>query len=53
MKNGEAKILAIGDICGKCGTEAVAKKLWDIRNELCADMVIANGENAAVGNGLD
>lgn len=53
MRNGEAKILALGDICGKCGTEAVAKKLWDIRKECDADMVIANGENAAVGNGLD
>ncbi len=53
MTNGEAKILVLGDICGSVGTEAVRKKLWSLRKEYGADMVIANGENAAVGNGLD
>ncbi len=53
MTKGEAKILCLGDICGACGTEAIQKNLWSIRKELCADMVVANGENAAVGNGLD
>lgn len=53
MKNGEAKILVLGDVCGACGTGALKKKLWELRKECGADMVIANGENAAVGNGLD
>ncbi len=47
------KILAIGDIVGKCGQEFIQKRLWSIRERLGADFVIANGENAAAGNGLD
>lgn len=47
------KILAIGDIVGRCGQEFIQKKLWDIRKRLGADFVIANGENASVGNGID
>jgi len=53
MKNGMAKILVLGDVCGSGGTGAVKKMLWGIRNNYNIDMVIANGENAAVGNGLD
>ena len=53
MTKGEAKILVLGDICGNCGTEAVESKLWGIRKDLGVDMVIANGENCAEGNGLD
>lgn len=53
MTKGEAKILTLGDICGKAGTEMIEKKLWGIRKYCGADMVIANGENASAGNGLD
>lgn len=47
------KILTIGDIVGECGTKFIRSELNSIRKELDADMIIANGENAAKGNGLD
>ena len=47
------KILTIGDIVGPCGTRFIRENLDGIRKELGADMIIANGENAAKGNGLD
>ena len=53
MTKGQAKILTLGDIVGAGGTEAIEKKLWEIRNENRIDMVIANGENAATGNGIN
>ncbi len=53
MTNGEARILAIGDIVGKSGTSFIADKLWGLRKFYGVDMVVANGENAAPGNGLD
>lgn len=45
-------ILAIGDICGKTGCETVLKKLPQIKREEKIDLVIANGENSAEGNGI-
>lgn len=53
MTNGEARILAIGDVVGKSGTEFISEKLWGLRKFYGVDMVVANGENAAPGNGLD
>jgi len=47
------KILMIGDIVGECGTAYIRNNLDRIRTEFKADMIIANGENAAKGNGLD
>lgn len=41
------KILAIGDIVGRAAVEYLNKKLWQKRNELKIDFVIANGENAS------
>lgn len=46
------KILAIGDIIGKPGREAVVKLLPALRREYAIDMVVANGENLAGGIGL-
>lgn len=46
------KILAIGDICGKYGCEYVLNKLSTFKKENKIDMVIANGENSAEGNGI-
>jgi metallophosphoesterase (TIGR00282 family) len=46
------KILAIGDIVGKPGREAVHEFVPDLRREYGLDFVIANGENAAGGFGL-
>lgn len=49
----EFKILAVGDIVGTCGIYALEKKLDKIIEDNNIDFVIANGENAAMGSGLD
>lgn len=46
------RILLIGDIVGRSGRKAVKETLQTIRSELSIDMIIANGENAAGGNGI-
>jgi metallophosphoesterase (TIGR00282 family) len=45
-------ILAIGDIIGKPGRQAVHDMVPDLRKEYGIDLVVANGENAAGGFGL-
>jgi metallophosphoesterase (TIGR00282 family) len=47
------KILALGDIVGPKSVEELGKKLWNYRKENKIDFVVANGENASRGNGLD
>ena len=51
-RNHAVRILCIGDIVGKAGTEYIEQRLWGIRKLVGADFVIANGENASPGNGL-
>ena len=46
------RVLAIGDVVGKSGRDILKSKLKGIIKEQNIDMVIANGENAAAGNGL-
>lgn len=46
------RILMIGDIVGRPGRKAVKETLMTIRQELKLDAIIANGENAAGGNGI-
>src|ERR1700753_683694 len=46
------KILFLGDVIGKPGRDAVATELPKLEAALAADLVIANGENAAHGFGL-
>jgi len=46
------RILMIGDIVGRPGRTIVKEKLPDIKNKFEVDFVIANGENAAGGNGI-
>lgn len=46
------KILAIGDIIGPCGCDFVRKNLANIKKQYDIDLVIANGENSAQGNGI-
>ena len=53
MTNGQAKILVIGDVVGAGGTGFIEEKLWGLRKFYGIDMTIVNGENAAVGNGID
>lgn len=45
-------ILAIGDVIGKPGRQAMQKLLPELRQEYKVDLVIANAENAAGGIGL-
>ena len=46
------KILAIGDIVGSFGCRFLRKKLPSLKKSLGIDLVIANGENSADGNGI-
>ena len=46
------KLLMVGDVFGKPGRRALAGLLPGLRVETGADLVIANGENAAAGNGI-
>lgn len=45
-------ILAVGDIIGRPGRQAVTKLLPELRQQYGLDLVIANAENAAGGLGL-
>ena len=47
------KILIIGDVVGNCGTSFLRQNLSDFARANSVDMIIANGENASKGNGLD
>lgn len=46
------KILFLGDIVGRPGRNFVIERVASLREELGADFVIANGENAAGGAGI-
>lgn len=46
------KVLMIGDIFGKPGRKAVKELIKTYRSQYDLDFVIANGENAAGGNGI-
>ncbi len=46
------KILAIGDIVGRPGRQAIHKFLRGLRRQYSVNLVIANGENTAGGFGL-
>ncbi|MGI6553651.1 MAG: TIGR00282 family metallophosphoesterase [Clostridia bacterium] len=46
------RVLMVGDIVGRPGRQAVQKYLPLVIEEYKVDFVIANGENAAGGNGL-
>ena len=46
------KILAIGDITGTAGCRFLREKLPGLKKREGIDLVIANGENSADGNGI-
>lgn len=46
------RILAIGDIVGQRAVEKLEKELLEVKKNENIDFVIANGENAANGNGI-
>ncbi len=46
------RILFIGDVVGKNGTQFLCQKLPPLRRTMEPDLVVVNGENAAEGNGI-
>lgn len=46
------KILMIGDVISQIGCDFLREKLPQFKRENAVDIVIANGENSAVGNGI-
>lgn len=46
------RILAIGDVISSQGCDYLRKTLRQLKREYQADLVIVNGENSAVGNGI-
>ena len=46
------RILFLGDVVGRSGRDAVTTLLPPLRQELRADLVVINGENASHGFGL-
>ena len=46
------RILMIGDVIGEPGLKALFAGLGELRSRLAADLVVANGENAASGVGI-
>ncbi len=53
MNDKTVKILALGDITGAEASEKVCRCLPSIKREYGVSFTVANGENAAQGNGLD
>lgn len=47
------RVLFLGDVVGRPGREAITRHVRGLRQELSLDLVIANGENAAGGAGID
>ncbi len=47
------RIMCLGDIAGPAALDFVCARLWRLRKEYSVDFVIANGENCALGNGID
>ena len=46
------RVLMLGDIVGRPGRRAVQELLPSLLKDYQPDLVIANGENAAGGNGI-
>lgn len=46
------KVLFLGDVVGQAGCKYIREKLPDVKHKNSIDIVIANGENSAEGNGI-
>lgn len=46
------RVLALGDICGSIGRQAVKERIPYLKERLGIDFIIANGENSAGGVGI-
>ena len=44
----DLKVLAVGDVVGRPGMDRICRSLRQLKRETGADLVIVNGENAAV-----
>lgn len=54
VKNsGSLRVLFLGDVVGRPGREAIERMLRPLKQSWALDLVIANGENAAGGAGID
>ncbi len=53
IKEQTMNILFFGDICGKSGVDYLMEKINLLKKKYNADMVIANAENVAEGQGLN
>lgn len=51
--SGDIRIIFLGDVVGRPGRTVLKEKLGELRAASGADVVIANGENAAGGAGID
>ena len=47
------RVLCVGDVVSAEGRETLQRKLPAIKRQYAPDFIIVNGENAAVGNGID
>lgn len=47
------KIMCIGDVVSLEGQQTLERKLPELKRQYAPDFIIVNGENAAVGNGID
>ncbi len=47
------KLLCLGDVVSLLGVEAVEKALPRLKQQYRPDAIIINGENSAIGNGID
>ena len=47
------KLLCLGDVVSAVGVEAVEKALPRLKRKYTPDCIIINGENSAIGNGVD
>ncbi len=46
------KVLMIGDVISQVGCDFLRQKLPQLKREMKIDVVVANGENSAIGNGI-
>lgn len=46
------KVLMIGDVVSQTGCEFLRRRLPSLKKERNIDVVVANGENSAIGNGI-
>ena len=46
------RLLFVGDVVSAAGCDFLAERIFSIKKKCSADIVVVNGENSAVGNGI-